>query len=157
MRISDWSSDVCSSDLMKMITITLLRGLMFGMVLNLACGQLVIGQPSMTVFAHRGFRGLHPENTIQAMKKALHYGAVIELDLAISRDKNVIVSHDAVMNPKITEKEDGSPMVKEEKQVLYQMDYADNRSYDVCKRSDERRVGKECVSTRRYRWSPYQS
>lgn len=119
---------------MKLITITLLRSLMFGMVLHLACGQIVIGQPSMTVFAHRGFRGLHPENTIQAMKKALHYGAVLELDLAISRDKNVIVSHDAVMNTKITEKADGSSMVKEERHVLYQMDYARIRSYDVGKR-----------------------
>src|SRR3546814_3057646 len=26
---------------------------------------------------------------------------------------------------------------------------------DYCKRSDERRVGKECVSTCRSRWSPY--
>ncbi|WP_262249330.1 glycerophosphodiester phosphodiesterase family protein [Parapedobacter soli] len=116
---------------MKLITIALLRGLVLGTVLYLVCGQTAIGQPAMEVFAHRGFRGLHPENTIQAMKKALHYGAVLELDLAISRDKNVIVSHDAVMNPKITGKKDGSSIVKEEKHVLYQMDYADIRSYDV--------------------------
>ncbi|GGG74128.1 glycerophosphoryl diester phosphodiesterase [Parapedobacter pyrenivorans] len=107
---------------------------MFAMVLCLACGQTVIGQSPMEVYAHRGFRGLHPENTIQAMKKTLHYGAVLELDLAISRDKNVIVSHDAVINTKITEKADGSSMVKEEKHVLYRMDYADIRSYDVGKR-----------------------
>lgn len=107
---------------------------MFAMALCLACGQMVIGQPPMEVYAHRGFRGLHPENTIQAMKKALHYGAVLELDLAISKDKNVIVSHDAVMNTKITEKADGSSTVKVEKHVLYQMDYADIRSYDVGKR-----------------------
>src|SRR3546814_17659782 len=29
------------------------------------------------------------------------------------------------------------------------------RSYDARKRSEERRVGKECVSTCRSRWSPY--
>src|SRR5690606_40891651 len=98
---------------------------MFAMALCLACGQMVIGQPPMEVYAHRGFRGLHPENTIQAMKKALHYGAVLELDLAISKDKNVIVSHDAVMNTKITEKVDESSLVKVEKHVLYKIEYVD--------------------------------
>src|SRR3546814_12175318 len=30
-----------------------------------------------------------------------------------------------------------------------------NTSLSTVQRSDERRVGKECVSTCRYRWSPY--
>ena len=109
----------------------LLRNLILGPVLCMGCGLVVTGQPSVEVFAHRGFRGLHPENTIQAMKNVLHYGAVLEFDLAISKDKNVIVSHDAVMNAKITRKPDGTSIANDEKHVLYQMDYADIRLYDV--------------------------
>src|SRR3546814_20459945 len=36
------------------------------------------------------------------------------------------------------------------------MDFTiDGRAYHMAKRSEERRVGKECVSTCRSRWSPY--
>src|SRR3546814_15813918 len=41
--------------------------------------------------------------------------------------------------------------VKETGQILL-VDYTDLKNL---KRSEERRVGKECVSTFRYRWSPY--
>ena len=84
------------------------------------------------VFAHRGFRGLHPENTIKGLQKALTYGAVIEFDLAITRDKQVVVSHDAVLNPKITQGPDGKALGNE-KIRIYQMDYAALSAYDVGK------------------------
>ena len=102
------------------------------MLVCLNCTKPAMGQLSMDVYAHRGFRGLHPENTIQAMKKALAYGAILEFDLAVSKDKQVIVSHDAVMNEKITAHADGTPITHEgKKHILYQMDYADIRTYDV--------------------------
>src|SRR3982751_4849569 len=61
-------------------------------------------------FAHRGFRGLHPENTIRGLQKALAYGAILEFDLAITSDKRVVVSHDAVLNPKITQGPNGQAL-----------------------------------------------
>ena len=84
------------------------------------------------VFAHRGFRGLHPENTITGMQKALAYGAVLEFDLAITRDKQVVVSHDAVLNPKITQGPDGQTLGND-KIRIYQMDYSTLSAYDVGK------------------------
>src|SRR3546814_18924987 len=33
--------------------------------------------------------------------------------------------------------------------------YNGNSTFQLCNRSEERRVGKECVSTCRSRWSPY--
>lgn len=86
---------------------------------------------SHEVFAHRGFRGLHPENTIQAMKKTLAYGAILELDLAITADKQVVVSHDPILNPKLTTSQDGAVLEKEPKNVIYQMDYETIRTFDV--------------------------
>lgn len=47
------------------------------------------------VFAHRGFSGLYPENTLLAFRKALEAGATgIELDVQLSKDGEVFVIHD---------------------------------------------------------------
>ncbi|CAG7917946.1 unnamed protein product [Penicillium olsonii] len=45
--------------------------------------------------AHRGFNGQYPENTILAIEKGIEVGAhAIEIDLHISRDGVVVLSHD---------------------------------------------------------------
>ncbi|NTU58552.1 MAG: glycerophosphodiester phosphodiesterase [Chlorobiaceae bacterium] len=45
--------------------------------------------------AHRGARAFYPENTLQAFCKAADLGCrVIELDLVVSRDHRIVVSHD---------------------------------------------------------------
>jgi len=44
--------------------------------------------------AHRGFNGQYPENTILAIEKGIEVGAhAIEIDLHISRDGVVVLSH----------------------------------------------------------------
>jgi glycerophosphoryl diester phosphodiesterase len=49
--------------------------------------------------AHRGARAFYPENTLQAFCKAADLGCqVIELDLNVSRDLRVVVSHDPWVN-----------------------------------------------------------
>ena len=48
------------------------------------------------VIAHRGGRGLVPGNTIEASANALELGAsIIELDIQLTRDKKIVVRHDA--------------------------------------------------------------
>jgi glycerophosphoryl diester phosphodiesterase len=89
-------------------------------------------QAPFKVFAHRGFRGLHPENTIRGLQKALAYGAVLEFDLAITRDKQVVVSHDPVLNPRITQGPNGQALGNN-KIRIYQMDYSTLSAYDVGK------------------------
>lgn len=107
--------------------------LCFTFVCLLFTGTYAQAQPvPFEVFAHRGFRGLHPENTIAGMQKALAYGAILEFDLAITRDKQVVVSHDAVLNPKITQGPNGQTLGNE-KIRIYQMDYAALSAYDVGK------------------------
>ncbi|AKP24756.1 Glycerophosphodiester phosphodiesterase family protein [Leptospira interrogans serovar Manilae] len=47
------------------------------------------------VFAHRGFSGEFPENTMIAFQKAIHEKAdLIELDVTLSEDREVVVIHD---------------------------------------------------------------
>jgi glycerophosphoryl diester phosphodiesterase len=82
---------------------------------------------------HRGCRGLMPENTIPAFKKALDLGVTtLELDVCISKDYQVVVSHEPYMNALFCSKSDGSPVTKaDEKNLnLYAMTYDEIKQYD---------------------------
>lgn len=89
---------------------------------------------SIEVQGHRGCRGLYPENTIEGFIHALSLGVkVIELDLVISRDSQVVVSHEAFFSHKISKLPNGKTITQEEEAShnIYQMDYAEVRKYDV--------------------------
>src|SRR3546814_15075989 len=97
MRISDWSSDVCSSDL----EIT-------GAVLSVGARETLAESADTEL---------------------------VPADRAIARTGDVVYMTDPLARP----------------------DVLPGRSYKLRwpERSEERRVGKECVSTCRSRWSPY--
>ncbi|MDA8125688.1 MAG: glycerophosphodiester phosphodiesterase family protein [Deltaproteobacteria bacterium] len=53
------------------------------------------GKYSLCVTAHRGFSGRAPENTLAAFRAAIDAGCdMIELDVHLSRDREVVVIHD---------------------------------------------------------------
>jgi glycerophosphoryl diester phosphodiesterase len=83
---------------------------------------------------HRGCRGLMPENTFPAMKTALDLGVTtLEMDVVITKDKKVILSHEPFFNHEISTKPDGS-LVKEAEESslnIYKMDYEEVKNYDV--------------------------
>ncbi|MDR2652466.1 MAG: calcineurin-like phosphoesterase C-terminal domain-containing protein, partial [Prevotellaceae bacterium] len=61
------------------------------------------------VQAHRGGTGIMPENTVEAMINAISLGVnTLELDLNISKDRKVVVSHDPWMNYKFVTRPDGA-------------------------------------------------
>src|SRR3546814_15123216 len=137
MRISDWSSDVCSSDLAYTATALYDGSCNFtgmaivGEALYAACfdGQLYAAQ----LDAHPALRPIHD----------LGLGA--PNGLAAGPDGTLFISNGplattALPNPKI---------------VRLTLDPNDPFSVTEQSRSEERRVGKECVSTCRSRWSPY--
>lgn len=83
---------------------------------------------------HRGCRGLMPENSIPAMIHALGFPVTaLELDVVISKDKQVVVSHEPWFNHKITTTPEGKFITKEEEKNynIYRMDYAEVRKFDV--------------------------
>ena len=50
-------------------------------------------------FAHRGFSGKYPENTILAFQKAIEVGADgIELDVQLTKDGEVVIIHDETID-----------------------------------------------------------
>ncbi|MCT4509771.1 MAG: glycerophosphodiester phosphodiesterase [Tepidibacter sp.] len=50
-------------------------------------------------FAHRGFSGKYPENTMLAFEKAIEIGADgVELDVQLTKDEQVVIIHDETVN-----------------------------------------------------------
>jgi glycerophosphoryl diester phosphodiesterase len=79
--------------------------------IGLACLFWILGSMTATAFdlqAHRGGRGLAPENTLAAFRQAMALGVTtLELDLAITKDDVVVVSHDPFLNPDLVRGPDG--------------------------------------------------
>jgi glycerophosphoryl diester phosphodiesterase len=94
-------------------------------------------QLSYDLQGHRGSRGLMPENTIPAMIKALDLGVTtLELDLAVTKDGMVIVSHEPYMNPVICLTPEGKEIAAGDKSHnIYQMDFAEVVKYDCGSKS----------------------
>lgn len=89
-------------------------------------------QLSYDLQGHRGSRGIMPENTIPAMIKALDLGATtLELDLAITKDDVVIVSHEPWMNPVICLDPEGNELENMDRSHnIFQMNYTEVLQYD---------------------------
>lgn len=89
---------------------------------------------------HRGARGLLPENTIPAFIKALEFVSTLELDVCISADEQVIVSHEPWFSAAISTKPNGEPVTEEEEKelMIYKMTYAEVKAYDVGSRGNQR-------------------
>lgn len=83
---------------------------------------------------HRGCRGLMPENTIPAFLTAIDLGVTtLEMDVVISKDSQVVVSHDPYFNPAFTTKPNGGFLTEKEGKslILFQMPYSEIVKYDV--------------------------
>lgn len=78
---------------------------------------LAVGAGTASAFdlqAHRGGRGLWPENTLAAFSQALELGVdTLELDIGLTADDVVVVSHDGALNPSHTRGADGAWLVAE--------------------------------------------
>ena len=74
-----------------------------------------------------------PENSIQAMLRAVDLGVkTLELDCVVSKDGQVVVSHDTYMSADFMLKPDGSLVSKSEEKelLLYTMPYDSIKLYD---------------------------
>src|SRR3546814_16360454 len=104
MRISDWSSDVCSSDLLQRVVLE---------------------------SQGRAVEQLHqPGALVELLQRG--DGGMLEAGIGLGQDTPEVAVGDAAGN-----------------------EGTNHGESDLGIRSEERRVGKECVSTCRSRWSPY--
>ena len=80
---------------------------------------------------HRGARGLMPENTLPGFATALTIGVTtLELDLAVTRDSQVVVSHNPRLEPEIARHANGE-WLKQSSPSINSMTLEAVKSYDV--------------------------
>jgi len=97
--------------------------------------------PKFDIQGHRGARGLRPENSIPAFLLALDSGVTtIELDLAVTKDKKLVVSHEPWMSASICTTPEGNSIVaKDEKKYnIYKMTYEQVQQWDCGSKGNER-------------------
>lgn len=96
---------------------------------------------SIEVQGHRGCRGLLPENTLPAFKKAIELGVhTLELDVAVSKDGIIVVSHEPYMNANICHKPDGGDISEGEARGynLYQLTFEEIQNFDCGSKTQPR-------------------
>src|SRR3546814_2990948 len=118
MRISDWSSDVCSSDLLP---------------------RDLAGLPRLGFFPGSTIGNLDPADAVdllRSFRRSLGQDAMLLIGMDRIKDVSILI-----------------PAYDEAAGVTAQFNLT--LLARINRRSEERRVGKECVSTCRSRWSPY--
>lgn len=79
---------------------------------------------------HRGFTSQYPENSIPGFIAAIDTGVkTLEMDVVMSKDGNVVVSHDLVMLKSLCLAPTGKPL-KDDSKKLYNLRYANIVEYD---------------------------
>ncbi len=79
---------------------------------------------------HRGARGLLPENTLPAFERAIELGvSTLELDVGVSKDGVVVISHDRALNPEITRDASGAYLTAPA--LVNRLTMAEIKTYDV--------------------------
>ncbi len=83
---------------------------------------------------HRGARGLLPENTIPSFLIAIDHDVdTIEFDLVVTKDRQILISHEPWFHHHISTKPNGTPVTEEEQMEynIYDMTYEETQQFDV--------------------------
>jgi len=87
-------------------------------------------RPKLQVYAHRGARSYAPENTIPGYATGLAIGTDwVDMDIVMSKDGEVIVSHDIRLNPDIVRGPDGKFIT--DRKLVRTLSLAEIQNYDV--------------------------
>ncbi|HTM97706.1 MAG TPA: glycerophosphodiester phosphodiesterase family protein [Pedobacter sp.] len=115
--------------------------MLIALTLTLGCktvnqqNKMEVKFPDFSAEAHRGGRGLMPENTIVAMLDVMKYDKVttLEMDTHITKDHQVVVTHDDYLSPGFMLSPEGKEIPKEDakKYAIYQMDYQLLKTFDI--------------------------
>lgn len=94
---------------------------------------LILFSQNFDIQGHRGCRGLLPENSIEAMKRAIDLGVTtLEMDVVISKDKQVFLSHEPFLSHEICLDKNKNEITEanERSYNLYQMNYDEIKTCD---------------------------
>ncbi|HIB37096.1 glycerophosphodiester phosphodiesterase family protein [Mesonia sp.] len=99
---------------------------------------------------HRGDRGNFPENSIPAFLSAVKKGVdVLEMDVVISKDKKVVVSHEAYIASAYVLQPNGADISKEKERNfnLYDMNYAEIKTFDAGSKINQKFLQQQKLKT----------
>ncbi|MBW1635083.1 MAG: glycerophosphodiester phosphodiesterase [Deltaproteobacteria bacterium] len=86
---------------------------------------------------HRGARGLSPENSLVAFARALSIGVTtLELDLCVTADNIIVITHNYRLEPEITRKPNGE-WLSETGPAIRSLTLKELRTYDVGRMNPE--------------------
>src|SRR3546814_17389234 len=140
MRISDWSSDVCSSDL------ALWHLNDDALPIALHHGSLAVGQRRKVEAAMAAGR-LRAVVATSSLDLGVDWAAVdLVIQIGAPKGATRLLQRIGRANHRLD---------RPSRAVLVPANRFETLECRAAVRSEERRVGKECVSTCRYRWSPY--
>ncbi|HZW73824.1 MAG TPA: glycerophosphodiester phosphodiesterase family protein, partial [Caldimonas sp.] len=104
-------------------TLTLLAGLGVALAAHAAT--------TFDLQAHRGGRGLRPENTLASFTNGIAIGVTtLELDIAITADGVPVISHDPFVNPALARDAEGRWLVGDGP-LIHSLTLAELQRYDV--------------------------
>jgi glycerophosphoryl diester phosphodiesterase len=102
----------------------------------------VIAQTTaIDIGGNRGFRGMYPENSIHGFVRAVKLGVnTVEMDVVVSKDNQVVVSHDLTIDEEVCSAADGKPMTgaDKDKYKIYAMNYDEIKKFDCGLRGNSR-------------------
>lgn len=91
------------------------------------------------IIGHRGSRGLEPENTLPAFQEAVKLGVGgLELDLFLTKDGKVVVTHDASVSSELCLSPEGKPPEEGQSSSLkiYGLDFRQLKPFDCGSRTN---------------------
>lgn len=97
--------------------------------------------PGFDLEGHRGCRGLLPENSLPAFLHAISLGVnTLEMDLVVTRDNEVVVSHEPFFSHEISTTPDGKEILPEKESSfnIYRMTYEEVKQFDTGSRPHPR-------------------
>lgn len=99
--------------------------------LVLALAMAAAPAQALDLQGHRGARGLLPENTLPSFQRALELGVTtLELDIAVTRDGVLVISHDPALNPDLTRDAAGR-FLEQRGPVINTLTWEQLQTYDV--------------------------
>lgn len=94
---------------------------------------IVLNNKKTEIHGHRGCRGYFPENSLQAFNYAINLGIdAIELDVVISKDHQIVVSHEPYMHHHKCLTPHLKPIQKQDEKhlLIYNMNYEEVKRFE---------------------------
>ena len=91
-----------------------------------------INKNFIEIYGHRGARGLAPENSLPAYKTGIAIGIdFVDMDVHMTKDKVVVVTHDFNLNPDLTRDKNGSWVDPKNSPLIKDLTLSELQTYDI--------------------------